>query len=98
MSLGKVNDLPEKAKNKTYATYFMTNPDDLKYEYIQHLLAITTNNDVEKLSVKSSQFNQMENKNESLKSEVGDMRNELEEMKGLKKELLDIINKVSEGS
>lgn len=63
MSLGKVNDLPEKAKNKTYATYFMTNPDDLKYEYIQHLLAITTNNDVEKLSVKSSQFNQMENKN-----------------------------------
>ena len=41
---------------------------------------------------------QMEKENEALKSEVGDMRNELEEMRGLKKELLGIINKVSEGS
>lgn len=40
----------------------------------------------------------MEKENEVLKSEVGDMRNELEEMRGLKKELLGIINKVSEGS
>ena len=40
----------------------------------------------------------MEKENEALKSEVGDMINELEEMRGLKKELLGIINKVSEGS
>lgn len=98
MSIDKVNDLQGKAKNKTDATYFMTNPDDLKYEYIQHLPAITINTDVEKLSVKSPQFIQMENENEALKSEVGGMRNELEEMRGLKKELLGIINKVSEGS
>ncbi len=39
----------------------------------------------------------MEKENESLRLEVGSMRNELEEMKGLKKELLDIINMVSEG-
>ena len=96
MSLDKVNDLQGKAKNKTDTAYFMTNPDDLKYEYIQHLPAVTINTDVEKLSVKSPQFIQMEKENEALKSEVGDMRNELEEMRGLKKELLGIINKVSE--
>lgn len=39
----------------------------------------------------------MEKENESLKSEVGNMRNEIEEMRGLKKELLGIINQVSEG-
>lgn len=97
MSIDKVNDLQGKAKNKTDATYFMTNPDDLKYEYIQHLPAVTINTDVEKLSIKSPQFIQMEKENEALKSEVGDMRGELEEMRGLKKELLGIINKVSEG-
>lgn len=98
MSIDKVNDLQGKAKNKTDAAYFMTNPDDLKYEYIQHLPAVTINTDVEKLSVKSPQFIQMEKENEALKSEVGDMRGELEEMRGLKKERLGIINKVGEGS
>ena len=97
MSLDKVNDLQGKAKNKTDAAYFMTNPDDLKYEYIQHLPAVTINTDVEKLSIKSPQFIQMEKENEALKSEVGSMRNELEEVRGLKKELIGIINKVSEG-
>jgi len=32
-----------------------------------------------------------------LKLEVGSMRNEIEEMRGLKKELLGIINMVSDG-
>lgn len=97
MSLDKVNDLQGKAKNKTDAAYFMTNPDDLKYEYIKHLPAVTINTDVEKLSIKSPQFIQMEKENESLRLEVGSMRNEMEEMRGLKKELLGIINMVNEG-
>ena len=75
----------------------MTNPDDLKYEYIKHLPAVTINTDVEKLSIKSPQFIQLEKENESLRLEVGSMRNEMEEMRCLKKELLGIINKVSEG-
>ena len=70
MSIDKVNDLQGKAKNKSDVAYFMTNPDDLKYEYIQHLPAVTINTDVEKLSVKSPQFIQMEKENEALKSEV----------------------------
>ncbi len=93
MSLDKVNDLQGKAKNKTDQAYFMTNPEDLKYDYIQHLAAVTISKDVEKLSVKSPEFVQMENENQSLKSEVGVMRKELDEMKELKKEFYGIIEK-----
>lgn len=46
MSLDNVNDLQGKAKNKTDQAYFMINPEDLKYEYIKHLPAITINTDV----------------------------------------------------
>ena len=70
MSLDKVNDLQGKAKNKTDEVYFMTNPEDLKYEYIKHLPAITINTDVEKLSIKSPEYVQMENENKKLKSKL----------------------------
>ena len=87
MSIDKVNDLQGKAKNKTDSAYFMTNRDDLKYEYIQHLPVVAINTDVEKLSVKSSQFIQVEKENDALKSEVGSMRNEIGEVRGLKKRI-----------
>ena len=93
MGRDKVNDLQGKAKNKTDSAYFMTNPEDLKYEYIKHLPAVTINKDVEKLSVKSSEYMKMEKENESLKSEVSGMRKELDEMKELKKEFYNIIEK-----
>lgn len=67
MSLDNVNDLQGKAKNKTDASYFMTNPDDLKYEYIKHLHAITINKDVEKLSIKSPEFIQLENQKKQIR-------------------------------
>ena len=69
----------------------------MKFEYIKHLSAVTINTDVEKLSIKSPQFIQMEKENESLRLDVGSMRNEMEEMRSLKKELLGIINMISEG-
>lgn len=68
MSLDKVNDLQGKTKNKTDAIYFMTNPDDLKYEYIKHLPAVTMGKEVEKLSIKSPEFVQMENENKELRA------------------------------
>ncbi|WP_296853395.1 tyrosine-type recombinase/integrase [uncultured Methanobrevibacter sp.] len=98
MSLDNVNDLQGKAKNKTDQSYFMINPEDLKYEYIKHLPAVTINHDVEKLSIKSPEFLQMENENKELKSEVGDMRKELDEMKELKKEFYGILQKAKERS
>ena len=85
MSLDKVNDLQGKAKNKTDASYFMTNPDDLKYEYIKHLPAVTINQDVEKLSIKSPEFMQIENENKELKIELDGIKSDIAElMKGLK--------------
>ena len=75
----------------------MTNPNDLKYEYIQHLPAVTINNDVEKLSVKSPQFIQMEKEKESLKSEVGSMRNEIGEVRVLKKNFWVLWKKLEKG-
>lgn len=70
MSLDNVNDLQGKAKNKTDQPYFMVNPDDLKYEYIQHLHAVTINKDVEKLSIKSPEYIKMEKEKEYYKSQM----------------------------
>ena len=81
MSLDKVNDLQGKAKNKTDASYFMTNPDDLKYEYIKHLPAVTINQDVEKLSIKSPEFIQIENENKELKSDLDKIKADIASMK-----------------
>lgn len=69
MGIGNVNDLQGKAKNKTDQVYFMTNPYDLKYGNIKHLTAVTINRDVEKLSIKSPEFVQMENENKVLESD-----------------------------
>ena len=89
MSRDNVNDLQGKAKNRTDDAYFMTNPDDLKYEYIRHLPAVTINTDVEKLSVKSPEFLEMEKENETLRSELNEMRE-------LKKIVYGIIEKAEE--
>ena len=81
MSLDKVNDLQGKAKNKTDASYFMTNPEDLKYEYIKHLSAVTINQDVEKLSIKSPEFVQIENENNELRAELTELRADIDSLK-----------------
>ena len=49
------------AKNKTDHAYFMINPEDLKYQYIEHLQAVTINTEVKKLHVKSPEFVKIEN-------------------------------------
>ena len=61
MSLDKVNDLQGKSKNSTDEVYFMTNPADLKQEYIQHLPALSISKEVEKITVKSPEFLKLEN-------------------------------------
>ena len=62
MSLDDVNDLQRKAKNKTDQAYSMTNPEDLKYQHIEHLLAVTINTGVKKLQVKSLEFVKLKTK------------------------------------
>lgn len=77
MSLDNVNDLQGKAKNKTDASYFMTNPDDLKTEYIRHIHAVTLNKEVEKLSIKSPEFVQMENENREYKNKLDKLADDM---------------------
>lgn len=78
MSLDSVNDLQGKAKNKTDQAYFMTNPEDLKNEYIKHVHAVTINQDVEKLSIKSPEFMQMEKENENYKKQLDKLTNDVD--------------------
>ena len=77
MSLDKVNDLQGKAKNKTDEAYFMTNPEDLKNEYINHLSAVTINKEVEKITIKSKEFLMIEKENSELKSELNGIKAEI---------------------
>lgn len=74
MSLDKVNDLQGKAKNKTDSAYFMTNPEDLKNEYIAHLSAVSINKDVEKITIKSKEYLMMEKENKELKTDLNAMK------------------------
>ena len=94
MSLDKVNDLQGKAKNKTDQAYFMTNPEDLKYEYIRHLPAVTINEEVKKLSIKSPEFIQMENEKHKLETELDSIRQEMNDIRSMKGELESLKAKV----
>lgn len=85
-----VNDLQGKTKNSTDESYFFVNEDDLKAEYINHLHALQISQEVEKVTVKSKEFREMEvknielvNENKILKEEVssiGERQDELEKL------------------
>lgn len=93
MSLDNVNDLQGKAKNKTDASYFMTNPEDLKNDYVEHMHAVTLNKEVEKLSIKSPEFIQIENENKELRSELDEIKSDIDSLQKVKSEL-DGLKKV----
>ena len=93
MSLDNVNDLQGKSKSKTDQAYFMINPDDLKNEYIKHLPAVTINKEVEKLSIKSPEFIQMENENKELKSNIDNIMSKIENLEKIKSKV-DSLQKV----
>lgn len=77
MSIDKVNDLQGKAKNKTDQAYFMTNPEDLKNEYIAHISAITINKEVEKITIKSKEYLTIERENNELKLELNKIKSDI---------------------
>lgn len=90
MTLDKVNDLQGKSKNSTDSVYFMTNPEDLKYEYIKHLPAVTINVDVENVSGKSSEITPMENETNELKTELDSIKAEVSDLTSIKAEIADL--------
>ena len=70
LSLDKINDLQGKTKNRTDSVYFMTNPEDLKLEYIEHLPVLSMGKDVEKITVKSPEYLKLETTNKELEEKV----------------------------
>lgn len=83
MSLDDVNDLHGKAKNKTDQAYFMINPEDLKYQYIEHLSAVTISTEVKKLHVKSQEFVKIENEKNELILELDRLRFDIDSLKSM---------------
>lgn len=83
ISLDDVNDLQGKAKNKTDQAYFMINPEDLKYKYIEHLPAVTINTEVKKLHIKSPEFVKIENEKTELKLELDLLKADINNLKSM---------------
>ncbi|WP_257637936.1 hypothetical protein [Methanobrevibacter gottschalkii] len=83
MSLDDVNNLQGKSKSRTNKVYFMINIEDLKYEYIEHLPAITISTEVKKLHVKSPEFVKIENEKSELKSELDRLRADIGSLKDI---------------
>jgi integrase len=87
MALDKVNDLQGKTKNRTDSVYFMTNPEDLKYEYVEHLPVLTMSKDVEKVTVKSPEFHRLENELREKTDAVESMSNRMDNMERMLQEI-----------
>lgn len=95
MSRDKVNDLQGKAKNTTDDSYFMTNPEDLKYEYIEHLPAVTIMQEIEKVTIKSPEYIRMEQELQEKTEEVQSMNDRvsaLEKVIYSNPELIQVTN------
>lgn len=90
LSLEKVNDLQGKSKNQTDSVYFMTNPEDLKREYIEHLPSLMICKDVEKLTIKSPEFIRLEQENMEKDKELSELSNRVE---GIEKLIKGNINR-----
>ena len=87
MALDKINDLQGKTKNKTDSVYFMTNPEDLKLEYIEHLPALSMGKDVEKVTIKSPEFTRLE---AELKDKTDEVESVNERLNNIEKILVDL--------
>lgn len=81
MSMDKVNDLQGKTKNSTDKAYFMINISDLKNDYIKHLPALMIGKEIEKITVKSKEFVELESENNSLKQEINDLKGDVADIK-----------------
>lgn len=92
-----VNDLQGKTKNMTDQSYFFVNDDDLKAEYINHLHALQIMKEVERVTVKSREFRELEIKNIELANENTKLQVEVENISSrqdnLERILLDGVSK-----
>ncbi|MCR5027376.1 MAG: tyrosine-type recombinase/integrase [Methanobrevibacter sp.] len=96
LSLDKVNDLQGKAKNRTDSAYFMINPEDLRLEYIQHLPCLMIGKEVEKITIKSKEFRELENELKNKTEEVESVTTRLDNIEKILGDLgiENIVDKV----
>ena len=66
----------------------------LKYEYIKHLPAVTINQDVKKLAIKSPEFIELENKKNKLESEIDVILRKVNNLEDMRKDLDGLKAKV----
>ena len=83
MNRETVNDLQGKKKNPVDEAYFYNDPESLKTEYIKHLPALTIMADVEKITVKSREFLELENRNNELQQKMDSLTERLDSFEKL---------------
>ena len=64
LSIDEIDELQGRGKDQTRTSYFMEDPLRLREKYIEHMGAVTINLDVERLSIKSPEFQAMETENQ----------------------------------
>lgn len=65
-----IPNLPQAKYDIDYEINFMTNPEDLKQEYIEHLAVLTMGKDIEKVTIKSPEYQKLEETNKKLQKTV----------------------------
>lgn len=83
MSRELVNDLQGKNKNITDTAYFYNDETHLLQEYSKHIPALTIMADVEKITIKSKEFLELENKNQELEGSIRDMWHRIESLENI---------------
>lgn len=81
MSRDLVNDLQGRTKPKTDDSYFFTDTDSLKEAYVSHLPALMIGKEIEKITVKSKEFRQLESELKEKNEKVELLFKEFEKLK-----------------
>ena len=81
LSMDEIDELQGRGKDQTRTSYFMEDPLRLREKYIEHMGAVTINLDVERLSIKSPDFQAMESENQKLNAELDGLKSEVDYIK-----------------
>ena len=79
--MDEIDERQGRGKDQTRTSYFMEDPLRLREKYIEHMGAVTINLDVERLSIKSPEFQAMESENQKLNAELDGLKSEVDYIK-----------------
>ena len=80
MSKDLVNTLQGKSQSLTDESYFFTDTDSLKMEYVKHLPSLMISKEIEHVTVKSKEFLELENRHRELQSTVDAQKSRYEDL------------------